>query len=155
MTKINLKQIRLNSLDSELKRTFQLKKNSVPPSGWLNTIRTALGISLEQLSKKLHRSKQSIWDAEQREKDGSITINALREIADAMEMELVYTLIPKSGSINALLEQKAEKLAREIVMRTHTTMTLEDQAISDEELEKAIRRKTEQLKLEMPKALWQ
>ena len=53
------------------------------------TILTALDMSMQQLGNKLSISKQGIQDIEKREKDGSITIKSLKEIAKAMDMKLV------------------------------------------------------------------
>jgi hypothetical protein len=39
-------------------------------------------------------------------------------------------------------------------MRTHATMTLENQQNSKERIEKAIAQKTAEIKFEMPKYLW-
>jgi hypothetical protein len=51
-------------------------------------------------------------------------------------------------------EKRAKVLATEIVMRTNNTMTLEDQQNSKERIEKAIAQKTNEIKSEMPKYLW-
>ena len=99
-------------------------------------------------------TKQSVQDIERREKKGSITINALKEVANAMDMQLVYGFVPKDGSLAKLIDKKATKLATEIVMRTNNTMQLEDQAISQKRIEKAIIERANEIKNEMPKALW-
>jgi hypothetical protein len=49
---------------------------------------------------------------------------------------------------------RAKEIAIEIVMRTHGTITLEDQQKSKERIEQAIAQKTAEIKLEMPKYLW-
>ena len=66
-----------------------LKQLAMPPTGWIKAIRTAIGMSMQQLGNKLNVSKQGVMDIEKREKDGSITIKSLREIARAMDMQLV------------------------------------------------------------------
>ena len=91
---------------------------------------------------------------EQREKNGSITLKSLRDTAKALDMELVYGFVPTDGSLNALIERKARELATKIVSRTSHSMTLEDQGISDERIEKAIEERATRLKYEMPKILW-
>jgi hypothetical protein len=53
-----------------------------------------------------------------------------------------------------MIEKRAKELATEIVMRTHATMTLENQQNSKEHIEKAIAQKTAEIKFEMPKYLW-
>ena len=53
-------------------------------------------------------------------------------------MDLVYALVPKDGSLDALIERKARELAIKIVSRTSNTMRLEDQENSTERIKKAI-----------------
>jgi predicted DNA-binding mobile mystery protein A len=91
---------------------------------------------------------------EKREKGGSITIKSLREIARAMDMQLVYGFVPNDGSLDALIEKRATELATQIVTRTSNTMKLEDQANSQKRIETAIRERATAIKDEMPKILW-
>ena len=131
-----------------------LQKVAPPPTGWLKAIRTALGMSLQQLSKRLSITKQSMQEIEQREKDGSITIKSLREAAKALDMQLVYGFVPNDGSLEALIDRKAKELATQIVLRTSNTMKLEDQENSKQRIEKAIEERATIIKNEMPKTLW-
>jgi predicted DNA-binding mobile mystery protein A len=131
-----------------------LKKVSMPPTGWIKAIRTSIGMSMLQLGNKMGVTKQGVLDIEQREKNGSITIKSLREIAKAMDMQLVYGFVPNAGSLEDLIDVKANELATKIVMRTANTMKLEEQANSKKRIEKAIKERAEELKKEMPKILW-
>lgn len=131
-----------------------LQKIPVPSSGWIKAIRTALGMSLVQLGNRLRITKQSAMEMERREKDGSITIKSMREAARALEMHFVYGFVPIDGSLDALIERKANEVARKIVMRTSNTMHLEDQGPSSQRIEEAIRERTEIIKRELPKMLW-
>jgi predicted DNA-binding mobile mystery protein A len=131
-----------------------LKQVAMPPTGWIKAIRTAIGMSMQQLGNKLNVSKQGVMDIEKREKDGSITIKSLREIARAMDMQLVYGFVPNDGSLDALIEKRATELATQIVMRTANTMKLEDQANSKKRIEAAIKERAAAIQNEMPKILW-
>jgi predicted DNA-binding mobile mystery protein A len=95
-----------------------------------------------------------VQDIERREKDGSVTIKALREAARALDMQLVYGFVPNDGSLELLIERKAKELATQIVMRTNNTMKLEDQENTKQRIEKAIQERTTIIKTEMPKTLW-
>lgn len=148
------KSLQLQQLNSKMLGFASLKQVAMPPTGWIKAIRTAIGMSMQQLGNKLNVSKQGIMDIEKREKDGSITIKSLREIARAMDMQLVYGFIPNDGSLDALIEKKATELATQIVMRTANTMKLEDQANSKKRIETAIRERASAIKNEMPKILW-
>jgi predicted DNA-binding mobile mystery protein A len=107
-----------------------------------------------QLGNRLSITKQSVQDMERREKDGSITIKALREAARALDMQLIYGFVPNDGSLELLIERKAKELATLIVMRTNNTMKLEDQENTKQRIEKAIQERTITIKDEMPKTLW-
>ena len=148
------KSLQLQQLNSKILSFASLKKVVMPPTGWIKAIRTAIGMSMQQLGNKLNVSKQGIMDMEKREIEGSITIRSLREIARALDMQLVYGFVPNDGSLDALIEKRAKELATQIVMRTANTMKLEDQANSKKRIEAAIKERTAAIQSEMPKILW-
>jgi predicted DNA-binding mobile mystery protein A len=146
--------LQLQQLNNKMGNFALLKQVAIPPTGWIKAIRTAIGMSMQQLGKKLSVSKQAILDIEKREKSGSITIKSLKEIARALDMQLVYGFVPNDGSLDALIEKKATELATKIVLRTSNTMKLENQGNTNTRIEKAIKERAEEIKNEMPKILW-
>ncbi|WP_338410755.1 mobile mystery protein A [uncultured Flavobacterium sp.] len=147
-------QLVLDQTDKKLVLFQSLKTVVMPPKGWVNTMRTALKMSLRQLGNRMNFSAQNIKQIEEREVNGTISINSLREVANAMDMQLVYGFVSKHESLEQMIEKRAKELATEIVMRTNNTMTLEDQQNSTERIGKAIAQKTNEIKSEMPKYLW-
>ena len=148
------KTLQIQQLDGKIQGFASLQKVAIPPSGWVKAIRSALGMTLLQLGKKMSITKQSVQSIEQREKEGTITLKSLKEVAQAMDMQLVYGFIPKDGSLEMLIDKKAKELATKIVMRTSNTMKLEDQENSKKRLEKSIEERAIAIKNEMPKILW-
>lgn len=148
------KSLQLQQLNNKMSEFAKLKQVAIPPTGWIKAIRISLGMSMQQLGNKLSISKQGVLDIEKREKEGSITIKSLREIAKALDMQLVYGFVPNDGSLHDLIEKRAIQLAKEIVLRTSNTMHLEDQGNSKKRIEKAIEERAEIIKREMPKILW-
>lgn len=148
------KKLQIQHISSKMETFAKLKQVAIPPNGWIRAIRTSLGMSMLQLGKRLSLTKQAVQDIERREKDGSITLKALREAANALDMQLVYGFVPKEGTLEKLIERKAKELATEIVLRTSNTMKLEDQENSKQRIEKAIRERTSEIVNEMPKVLW-
>ena len=144
----------LEQIDKKLAPLQALKDTAVPSKGWINTLRTGLKMSLRQLSAKIAIAPQSLKDMESREVAGTITLNTLRDVANAMDMQLVYGFVSKHESLKQMIEKRAKELATEIVMRTNNTMTLEDQQNSEERIAEAIAQKTAEIKDEMPKYLW-
>ncbi|MCA6423993.1 MAG: mobile mystery protein A [Flavobacterium sp.] len=147
-------QLILEQVDKKLLTFKSLKDTSIPSRGWINTLRIALKMSLRQLGAKISITPQSLKDMESREVAGTITLNTLRDVANAMDMQLIYGFVSKHESLEQMIEKRANELATEIVMRTNNTMTLEDQQNSKERIEKAIAQKTNEIKSEMPKYLW-
>lgn len=153
---INIQKHRLlvEQADKKLAVFRQLNSVTVPPKGWINTVRVALKMSMRQLGNRLGISPQSVKEIEEREANGSLTLKGLREAGAALQMKLIYGFIPKSQSLEQMIEMRAMEIAKEIVQRTSTTMQLEDQANTKERLDKAIRSRAEEIKMKMPKYLW-
>lgn len=114
----NKHSLLIEQLDQKLQPFDQTKKALVPERGWINTIRTTLNMTMAQLGTKLNITRQGVKNLEKSEANGTITLNSLRDVSNAMDLKLVYAMVPKDGTINDLVNVKAEKLARRIVMRT-------------------------------------
>jgi len=154
MIDILKQKLLIEQADRKLEVFRPLKEFTIPSNGWVNTIRTAMRMSLKQLGDRLKITPQSVKEIELREASGSITIKSLRDTAAALDMKLVYGFVPNDQSIEDMIEKRALKLAREIVLRTSQSMRLEDQENSDSRLGKAIKNKAEEIKYKMPKFLW-
>lgn len=151
---MNKKRLQLEQLDRKLRGFNTAAQVTPPPTGWLKAVRVSLGMSLQQLADKLSITKQSVQEIEKREKEGNITLKTLKDTASALDMQLVYGLVPKDGTLDDLIERKAKELAIRIVSRTSNTMKLEDQENSKQRIKKAIEERTTIIKNEMPKMLW-
>lgn len=152
--KKQVKNLQLEQLDRKISQFVPLQHISPPSMGWINAIRTALNMSLRQFAQRLGISINSAKAIEKREMSGSITIQALQRAARALDMNVVYAVIPKNSTLEELIEQQAKRIAKDIVQRTSHSMELEDQKNSNERLEKAIQEKTNELKRERSKLLW-
>ena len=122
--------------------------------GWIHSLRITLNMSLRQLGNRMGITPHSVRDIERREKEGTLTINTLRDAAEALDMKLVYAFIPKDGTVEQMIGRKANEMATKIVNRTSTTMRLEDQQNTDERIQEAIMELTEDIKRNLPKKLW-
>ena len=148
------KSLQIQQLHSKMLAYGSSQKVVPPPTGWIKAIRTAIGMSMQQLGNRLSITKQSVLDIERREKEGSITIKALREAAKALDMQLVYGFVAIDGGLEEMIDRKAKELATKIVLRTSNTMKLEDQENTKQRIANAIKERTVAIKNEMPKALW-
>ena len=125
---------------------------SRPSKGWVAAIRTALGMSRSALAKLLKVSQQTINEYEKGEASGSITLETLRRVADALDAELIVALVPRK-SVAATLRARAESIARDELRAVVHTMRLEDQEVASE----ATREEYEKLVtsfLTNPRNLW-
>ncbi|MEA1882691.1 MAG: mobile mystery protein A [Candidatus Marinimicrobia bacterium] len=144
----------IDQVDKQLKKFKILEDVVIPPKGWIFSIRKALNMSLRHLGERMTITPQSIREIEEREKNGTVSIKVLRRVGKALNMKLVYGFIPQQDSLKSMIEKRANELAKEIVQRTSISMALEDQKTSDENLEKAIQDKADEIKRKLPKHLW-
>lgn len=150
----NKKKLLIEQLDQKLAHFKGAGMVLVPQKGWVNTIRTTLNMTRDQLGTKLDLTKGAIQKIEEREATGQITINKLKDVGNALNMKFIYGFIPRDGTIESLINLKAEKLARKIVLRTNQNMKLEDQGISENKIEHSINDLANEIKREMRKSLW-
>ncbi|SIT03565.1 mobile mystery protein A [Zobellia uliginosa] len=150
----NKKKLLIEQLDQKLANFKDAGMVLVPQKGWVNTIRTTLNMTRDQLGTKLNLTKGAIQKIEEREATGQITINKLKDVGNALNMKFIYGFIPKDGTIENLVNLKAEQLARKIVLRTNQNMKLENQGIGDEKINKTIKELADEIKREMKKSLW-
>lgn len=148
------KLLALRQLDRKTKALAKVGSIEIPAIGWIKNIRNALNMTQNQLGKKLNISRQSVSEIESRETEGSISLRTLQEVGNAFNSKLVYAFIPKDSSFESLVDKKASALARKIVLRTHKTMQLEDQAVEHQRIDESIDELTQEIKSEMKKSLW-
>jgi predicted DNA-binding mobile mystery protein A len=144
----------IEQADRKLQPFMGLETIAIPPKGWINTVRAALKMSLRQLGGRLNISPQSVKEIEEREVSGSLTIKSLKDIGLALNLKLVYGFVPIDGSIEKMIENRAYKLAEEIISRTSQSMKLENQENREERLKKAFEMKAGEIIDKMPKYLW-
>ena len=147
-------KLQFQQLNEKMDQLNGMQHVIVPPIGWIKAIRNGIGMSMEQLGKKLSITKQGVMDIEKREKEGAITIKSMQEIAKAIDMQFIYGFVPDAGSLDQMIEMRALEIAKTIVQRTSTTMKLEDQVNSKERIEKAIKERAAEIINKTPKILW-
>jgi predicted DNA-binding mobile mystery protein A len=122
-----------------------------PPSGWIRAVRQALGMSLGDLAARLGTTHQSVSMLEQSERAGQIRLSSLRKAAEAMECDLAYVLVPRSGSLQSVVDEQARAQLAVHVRATAHSQRLEDQ-VPGEVDDDAIADNLEQLM--RSRALW-
>jgi predicted DNA-binding mobile mystery protein A len=140
----NFKILRLQQLDRNLEPFRAARKVSRPQRGWLRAVREAAGISAAELARTLGVSRQLPLQLEKWEADDRITLRSLRRVAAALDCDLVYGLVPKTGTLQELAENRLRSQAEKNVLSVEHSMALEDQAAGrlDEAVEAETRRLT-------------
>lgn len=106
-----------------------LAKSLVKPiGGWIATFQEAIGMNAPALAERLGISRNNIYAAIQNEQTGSISVNQLEKIAEAMGGRLVYAIIPREGPVEEIVMAQARAKARRIIQRTLAHMALEEQS---------------------------
>ena len=116
------------SLDQRLNLLRDSTVFARPPRGWVKAIREALGMTAAQLGARVGVSRPRIYEIEKSEISGSLSLDSLQRVANAMDCQLVYALVPRKP-LDKLAQDKALKLATERLRNTAHSMTLEDQSV--------------------------
>jgi len=125
-----------------------------PKEGWIRTLRKALGMSSPQLAMLLGVSKAQASQIERMEIEDRVTLKQLRRVAEKLECELVYAVVPRS-SINEIIRARARYKAKKIVETANKHMILESQQLSEFSLNEQIDLETNRLLQDMPRNLWE
>ncbi|HJD57478.1 MAG TPA: mobile mystery protein A [Rickettsia endosymbiont of Sericostoma sp.] len=125
-----------------------------PPTGWLKTIRKAIGMSTAQLAKKCAVSTQRILRIEQDEILGRTTLTTLEKTAEQLGCRLVYAFVPKKDFLK-IIEEQAEKKALEKLNRISHSMVLEDQKVVNKMQKDQLDLLKDQLMRKNIKSLWE
>jgi predicted DNA-binding mobile mystery protein A len=136
------RSLRLKQLDRSLEPYKAAGKIPRPSKGWIRTIRQALGVSSGELARRLGTSRQLPLQLEKGEAEDRITLKSLRAAANALDCDLVYAIVPRAGSMEELIENRARVEAKKRVLGVEHSMALENQAAGriDETVEEATRR---------------
>jgi predicted DNA-binding mobile mystery protein A len=136
------RNLRLKQLDRALEPYHAARKAPRPSKGWIRTIRQALGVSSGELARRLGTSRQFPLQLEKGEAEDRITLKSLRAAANALDCDLVYALVPRTDSMQELIENRARAEAKNRVLGVEHSMALEDQAVGriDEAVEAETRR---------------
>lgn len=135
-------------------RLSSLRENDLiprPQVGWIRFIREALGMSSKALAHRLGVTPATMSETEKAELDESLTLKRLRRVADGMNCELVYYLLPRED-VSVMVKKRAEHVAREKVMQMQLNMEYEDQAVREEFLRELV--EVEVRRLMNSKKLW-
>ena len=108
-----------------------------PRVGGLRAIRRALGMTTRQVARRAGVTYTTIAKIERSESAGNVQIATLRRVADALECDLVYALVPRT-SLDDSVRRQAMLRARRDMENVDRTMRLEGQGLSAEQLQRRL-----------------
>ena len=144
------RQLIRRSIDGQRHTMMALKNCPWPSRGWIGTIRFALGVSQPVLGGRLGVAKQRVSQLERRERQGTIQLNQLEEVADHLGCDLVYALVPRE-TLEETVRRQARKVAMIQLSAVQRTMQLEGQEapITEERIRNYMQRNVDE------KDLWE
>ncbi len=98
-------------------------------TSWIDYVRSGLGMSIVQLARRAGVSQAAMSSSIKLEKEGRITVHKLREIAEAMECDLIYEFVPRK-KLEDIIQDQAEQKTKKLMDQTETHMALEDQSVT-------------------------
>ncbi len=136
--------LRLEQLQAAVAAYRVLLAKRAPSRGWLKEIREALGRTERQQATRLGITSSTLHKSEQSEAQERISLAQLRKLADGLDCELVYALVPRRP-LTEVVQNRAKQLAQEEVHGVAHTMSLEDQRPTDERIQKQVSRRADEL----------
>lgn len=123
---------RLAELDRQFCEYAKLHRNVTPRCGWVKTVRLALGMSSNALGVRSGMTAQGVRKLEQAEANGSISLNTLAKLADGLDCEVHYILLPRSSLIEQVVQRSKEINGAQLPtsLRGNTEMPMDAEAIS-------------------------
>jgi predicted DNA-binding mobile mystery protein A len=123
---MNKQLLKINQVDATLKSVYVPLR---PLNGWIQTIRTSLGMTAKQLAERLNIAQATLSNLEKSEAADTISLQSLRRAAQALDCELVYAFVPRK-TLSNMVNDRAAQLASQSVQRVRHTMLLEQQSTS-------------------------
>ena len=124
-----------SQIQKRIEELRAVKDKTIIREGWIQYMRTALGLTLSELGRLAGVSTASVAQAERREVEGQVSLSTLKKMAEAMECELVYAFVPKKD-MKTLIHDKAFEKAQKTLGLADLHMKLENQKVEGNERER-------------------
>ena len=141
-----------------LRRNYQKKFDvlkkimiEIPPQGWIKTIREFLGMTTTQLAKRIGVSQPRVFAMEKNEKN--IKISTMERIADALDCDFVYAIVPRE-KFDDIIYKQAQKKAKKILTKFNKNMELKNQFDEKDVLDTILKDIVKDLLYKNARKLW-
>jgi len=106
-----------------------------------------------QLAKRLGKTRQAVSDLERREVLGTVSLEALRRAAAALDCDVVYAVVPRTG-LRAMRELQARRYAERQLSRVAHSMRLEYQDVAPSEHRRQVAERANDLLRTWSRKVW-
>ena len=142
---------------SQIDRFFATARNlfyqTRPKEGWIKEIRQALGMTVQDLADRLGVIRQRVSRIEADEISGKLTLETVKKVANALNCDFAYFLIPRK-SLDDLTYEAAIAAAKKIIADTEHTMRMEAQPTSKQSQQKAVEELAQKLYYKGDRKVW-
>ena len=114
------------ALDRRLARLRPVDRFTVPRTGWIKAVRESLVMSQADLARRMGLTQAAVASMERSEANDRIQLDTLRRVADSMDCDLMYALVPRTG-LESTLRTQARRTLGPHLRAVAQTMSLEDQ----------------------------
>jgi predicted DNA-binding mobile mystery protein A len=132
-----------------------LRKDSItlsrPQGGWIQGIRSALGMSAKDLALRMQIDASTLSRLESSEVAGRANLESLNRAAEALNCDLVYAFVPREP-LETSVSRQAQLVARLSLENTNHTMALESQALPQAMLDEIVAQRAKEI--EASPRLW-
>lgn len=129
-----LRTLQLRQMESSLGVWRAANLSVRPATGWSRAIRETLGMPAAAMARRLHMTSAGVRKLEAAEAQQVISLASLRKLAEALDCELQYALVPRAP-LETVLKKRALCVADERLRPVSHSMSLEDQAVIGAERE--------------------
>lgn len=151
----NFKALMVSQLDDALEAYRLAARITRPANGWIKAIREAIGMTKAQLAQRAQLSPSTVNSLERSEARGAITLESLEKLARALDCRLVYAIVPNGArTLEQLVHERAELVARRQHSRVSHTMRLEEQGLDERQEKRQLKRIVESLLSGSRRDLW-
>ena len=148
------KKLKLQQTDKALDSWRSTTLPVRPPDGWIRTIREALGMTTVAYAKRLNMTDSGVRTIEKSEINDTITLATLRKMAEALDCEVKYALVPRR-SLREMREVQADQVARKQLGPIAHSMQLEAQGVEADMMQLQHEDLVEELLAGSGRELWQ
>ena len=127
--------------------------SQTPPRGWIHALRNGLGMSATQLAKRLGVSRAAVYKLEEREVSRSIALKQLERVADAMDCDVVYAMMPRS-TLRQSISDRARNNAETRLRAANVSMGLEAEGVNAKEFAAAVSSSSSYTEALADRTLW-